>query len=55
MVYSQNMKYLATEPSEGFLETFKKISPDIEAKQCDATNIPLDAETVKVRISLWYM
>ena len=50
IIYSQNVKYLATEPSEGFLETFKKLSPDVEAKQCDATNIPLSGESVKVRI-----
>ena len=55
IIYSQNVKYLATEPSEGFLETFKKLSPHIEAKQCDATSIPLAAESVKVRISLWYI
>ena len=41
------VRYLATEPSESFLETFKALSPDVEAKQCDSTNIPVTDGSVQ--------
>ena len=41
------VRYLATEPSASFLETFKSLSPGVEAKQCDATNIPVTDESVQ--------
>lgn len=39
--------YLATDPSANFLETFKSLSPDVEAKQCDSTNIPVTDGSVQ--------
>ena len=41
------VRYLATEPSPSFLDTFKTLSPDIEARQCDATNIPVSDGSVQ--------
>ncbi|XP_046548034.1 uncharacterized methyltransferase-like C25B8.10 [Haliotis rubra] len=43
----QGTRYLATEPSDSFLETLKGLSPNLDAKNCAADSIPLPDNSVK--------
>ncbi|KAK3097699.1 hypothetical protein FSP39_012252, partial [Pinctada imbricata] len=43
----KNIKYLATEPMSGFLDTLKAKCPELETMQCPATKIPLPDTSVK--------
>ena len=38
---NQPLRYLATEPSEGFLKSFRQLCPDVEVEQYIAADIPL--------------
>ncbi|XP_060079655.1 uncharacterized protein LOC132559064 [Ylistrum balloti] len=43
----QDIKYLATEPMDGFLGTLKDLCPSVDTKQCTANNIPLPENSVR--------
>ncbi|ESO89306.1 hypothetical protein LOTGIDRAFT_154406 [Lottia gigantea] len=43
----RNVRYLATEPSDGFYQTFQELYPYIESLQCTASKIPLKNHSVK--------
>ncbi|XP_067674563.1 uncharacterized protein [Haliotis asinina] len=43
----QGTRYLATEPSDSFLQTLKGLSPNLDAKNCAADSIPLPDNSVK--------
>ena len=44
----QDVKYLATEPMPGFLDTLRANCPGVDTLQCPANEIPLPDQSVKV-------
>ncbi|XP_069132440.1 uncharacterized protein [Argopecten irradians] len=42
----QDVKYLATEPMDGFLDTLKGLCPSVSTKSCTASDIPLPENSV---------
>ncbi|XP_033741568.1 uncharacterized methyltransferase-like C25B8.10 isoform X2 [Pecten maximus] len=42
----QDVKYLATEPMDGFLDTLKELCPSVSTKLCTASDIPLPENSV---------
>ena len=48
LILLQDVSYLATEPSEGFLSVLQNQCPGLETMACSAVDIPLPDNSVQV-------
>ncbi|XP_021370858.1 uncharacterized methyltransferase-like C25B8.10 [Mizuhopecten yessoensis] len=48
---TQDVKYLATEPMEGFLDTLKQLCPSVSTKLCAASDLPLPDNSVRTVVA----
>ncbi|KAJ8315361.1 hypothetical protein KUTeg_007511 [Tegillarca granosa] len=51
LLYKQDTRYFATEPSEGFIASLKNNCPSIVVRQCAASCIPLPDSSVRLIVA----